>query len=307
MPWVIFFFIFFLSTLAAPTRAIEEITYNSTNGFVTNFYNNTAPTSSNIPNWSTGWPATNVTGWNYVGQVNASGGPGSGVYLGYGWVLTAGHIGIGNFYLGGVTYGAIPGSTQSITNSDGTADLALFQISNAPPLLPLTVSTNAPSAYIPPQAGTPVAMLGMASPQGLSWGYDTITETNQFITPGGYSYTNTDFFTDNGIVKRGAPGTYITNNATVISGDSGGGDFTYNTTTKKWELSGINEVTGSYEDYSGYYYGNGTFSGFVQLSTYAPQIASTAVPPSNDTPTMPVPALIIMACLLLFVASRFRE
>jgi len=53
----------------------------------------TAPTNSNIPGWTSGWGATGITGWDYVCQIN---GGASGVYLGYGWVLTAGHVGQGN-------------------------------------------------------------------------------------------------------------------------------------------------------------------------------------------------------------------
>jgi hypothetical protein len=167
----------------------------------------------------------------------------------------------------------------------------------------LTLSTDLPVAFSSKQAGSLVAMLGMGGGAGLSWGLNTVTEINKFpITPAGYTYVSNDFFTDNGKVIRGSSS--ITNNSMVVSGDSGGANFTYNTTTQKWELAGINEVTGSYTDYSGSYDGNGTFSGMVQLDTYATQINAIVSPPTVDTPTMPLPALFVMACLLFLTASR---
>lgn len=293
MARIIVFLIAFL--LAIPIRAIET---NETTGA----YDTTAPTSTDIPDWNTGWGADSVTGWNYVGEVNGA----SGVYIGNGWVLTAGHVGFGNFTLGGVTYTAVANSSQSISNSKGTADLLLFQIASPPELPSLTLSTGLPVAFSSKQTGSLVAMLGFGGGYGLTWGLDTATEINELITPGGYTYVSTDFFTDNGQVVRGSSS--ITNNATLVDGDSGGGNFTYNATTRKWELTGINEVTGSYSDYSGNYAGNGTFSGMVQLNIYATQInAIVNTPPVTDTPTMPLPALFVMACLLLLAASHSPE
>jgi hypothetical protein len=72
-------------------------------------------------------------GWNNVGAI----GFGGGVYIGYGWVLTANHVGASDgITLGGVKYAAIPGTGQRLTNN-GTAgksaltDLYMFRI-NAP-------------------------------------------------------------------------------------------------------------------------------------------------------------------------------
>jgi len=87
-------------------------------------YQTTAPTDTQAPNWTTGWGGGGITGWNYVGQVNGA----SGVYLGNGWVLTAAHVGMGNFILSGNTYEAVAGSSHSISNSNGTVDVVLFQI-----------------------------------------------------------------------------------------------------------------------------------------------------------------------------------
>jgi hypothetical protein len=297
MPWIIFVILFCASLCATPLRAVQNT--------ATGNFNSTPPTSSDIPNWNTGWGAGSVTGWDYVGEINGAG----GVYLGFGWVLTAGHVGAGTFTLpngpGAGTY-QVTGTSKSISNSAGTADLTLFQISNPPSptaLPPLILSVSLPVAFSATQAGSPVALLGFGGGHGLTWGFDTVTEINQSITPDGFSYVSNDFFTDNGTVVRGSSS--ITNNWTLGGDDSGGGDFTYNSATGKWELTGINEVTGSYSDYSGNFDGNGTFSGMVQLDTYAPQINGIVNPSlANDTPTMPLPALFVLACLLILAASR---
>jgi hypothetical protein len=83
----------------------------------------------------------------------------------------------------------------------------------------------------------------------------------------------------------------------LVSGDSGGGDFIYNTTTSQWNLVGINEVTGTAS--------NGqNLSGFVQLDTYASQMEAIFNPPVIDSPTLSGLGLLIMACSLFFAASR---
>jgi hypothetical protein len=106
-------------------------------------------------------------------------------------------------------------------------------------------------------------------------------------------YISNDFFTDNGPISNGSYN--LNNQSTVVSGDSGGGDFSYNTTTQKWNLIGINEVTGSYSNSSV------TFSGMVQLDTYVSQINAIAFP--ADTPTMPFVGVLLLGGLLFLTAS----
>src|SRR5690242_10245099 len=53
--------------------------------------------------------------WANVGQINWP----SGIYLGAGWVLTAGHVGAGNINLSGTVY-PWDGTLHWLTNSDGT-------------------------------------------------------------------------------------------------------------------------------------------------------------------------------------------
>src|SRR5271167_318923 len=106
---------FMLLAMALSLRAVE----NSSTGT----YNGTAPTGSNITNWTTGWtqPATQptgytyTTGWNYVGNVGADGGA-SAVYLGNGWFATATHVasteGSLSVILNGTTYPFVATTTQ---------------------------------------------------------------------------------------------------------------------------------------------------------------------------------------------------
>ncbi len=104
-----------------------------------NFTNDGDP-GSGIPNWTRGWPGSGTDGWNYVGQVNGA----SGTYLGNGWVITAAHVGAGDFTLGGVTYIPVSGTTTEIDGGD--VDITLFQIASPPslPSLPLRQTTPVP-------------------------------------------------------------------------------------------------------------------------------------------------------------------
>jgi len=93
--------------------------------------------------------------WGNVGWRGTGDGPGSCIYLGGGWVLTANHVASGYVKLGDATYDWIPGTNHQI---DG-ADLKVFQISN-PPLLP-----TIPIAETVPSVGTAVLMLGTGRDQ----------------------------------------------------------------------------------------------------------------------------------------------
>lgn len=257
-------FLFACITLI-PARAIET----------NNTFDTTAPTNSDISGWTTGWGASNdlngITGWNYVGQIGSA----SGVYLGNGWVLGAGHVGAGDFTLAGTTYSYVAGSAVSITSGSDTADLTLFRISSSPSLPTLTLSLTDPVAFTQTQAGSQVVMLGYGGGQGETWGYNTVTQTNVSVTPGGFGYVSNDFLTVTGTYHSGSAS--VDNPSTVVVGDSGGGDFIFNSTTGLWELAGINEVTGT--GTFGPQNQNVPFSGMVQLDTYASQINSIIAAP----------------------------
>ena len=249
-------------------------------------FNTTAPTSSNISNWNTGWGSSSVTGWNYEGTVSGA----SGVYLGNGWVLTAGHVGAGTFSLGGTSYNVVPGSSVGITNSNGSsADLTVFQLTLAPNLPALTIATSPPVAASKGQAGSSVAMIGYGG-GSESWGLNTVNYINYAASV--ESYVSNDFVTYYGTSSSPS----YTNYAAIVGGDSGGGDFIYNAATATWMLAGINEA---YDEYSDSY--------MVQLNTYAVQIDGITAVPEPSLFGLFGPGLIALIWRLRFrPRGRFR-
>ncbi len=246
--------VFLLVATAFSLRAVEIVT--STNSY----YNTSDTISLTLPSWSSGW-GSGGDGWNYVGQVNGA----SAIYLGDGWVLTAGHVGSGTFTLDGYTYTTTGVSYSTFTNSStGTtnADLTLFQISTTSTtghLLSLSSLTITSSL----QSGSTDVIIGYGG-GSESWGINTITATNQLVSVSGY--LSVDYSTAYG--TTGGPGHSTTNNAELVTGDSGGANFVNVSGT--WELAGINEAVDT----------NTGTSYFVQLSTYQSQITAimSAVP-----------------------------
>ncbi len=176
----------------------------------------TEPDGTDITNWDTGWGTSGITGWDYVGLIGNSVDGASGVYLSNGWVLTAKHVGVRTFTLGGVTYEAVPGSSISF----GSTDLLMYKIFAAPDLPDLPELELATSA---PGVATQTVLIGNGaggSGQGerkQSWGTINVTSAG------------TSTFTTSG----------TTSGAAGISGDSGGAGFIYNSTSGTWELAGI--------------------------------------------------------------------
>ncbi len=256
---VSFYFLLFIALSLVQARAVEK----DVSGTIS--FNISPPTNSDIANWSTGWGSGGVTGWNYVGTVNGAG----GVYLGNNWVLTAGHVGSGTFVLGGTSYSMVAGSTHGIINPDSTAaDLTLFELSSAPSLPSLTIASSAPTAFSATQSGSLTAMIGYGGGQGETWGLNTVTDINLQVqvTVGSSTYSSTDFVTAYGTTTAGFSS--VTNDYVLVSGDSGGGDFIYNSSAATWMLSGINEAVDTNQN-----------SYMVQLSAYASQINSiTGIP-----------------------------
>ncbi len=245
-------FIFLLSglTLLAPLRAIE-----TSGGFVS--------TPVTVSGWNSGWSTVGATGADYVGQVNSA----SGVYLGDNWVLTAGHVGAGSFTLAGITYSAVSGSAHTLTSGSTSVDLTLFQISGTLTLNPLTIDTTPLTPFSSSNSPSQVVMIGYGTTgtQHETWGVDTVDLINQSVDlRPSYPYVSNDFISYLGSVSNGS--TVTTNNSILYVGDSGGGDFTYDSSSHSWVLAGINEVTDTTD--------TPNFSGFVQLSTYASQIQS---------------------------------
>ncbi len=165
-------------------------------------------------------------GFNHVGTISSL----SGVYVGNGWVLTAGHVGIGPISLMGITYEPVPGSQTPFTNDAGDiADLVAFKLLTRPPLPDLDLPGG------PPATNSLVTIIGNGRVRGASqvwmgvegwawgsardlrWGTNRISATGQFSL-------NTEAFwiAFNDIQPSGAN----PHEADIVVGDSGGAAFT---------------------------------------------------------------------------------
>jgi len=229
-------------------------------------------------------------GWLNVGFLDTL----NAVYVGYGWVMTASHVGISpgsEVILDGVSY-SVQASSRVVMEHDATheADLHVFRISPEPaslPVLPIRLGT--------PLLNTALTLIGRGWNQGASssWGN------------GGWNWVSplTKRWGDNKVGGRlsgmGPPiatddveiGARITRSLIVsfdsngfthegiITGqDSGGALFIKNGV---WELAGINFAvsTEPLQPASTSIYGNDSLS--VDLSHYRVQILA-AIRPCDD-------------------------
>ncbi len=216
-------------------------------------------------------PPADDPGFVHVGRLGTL----SVVYVGYGWVLSASHVGIGDVEIDGVIYPAIPGS-YAIFEHDAShnADLAAFQIDPYPAHLPVLPIRSAASPV-----GTSVVMIARGFTRGpaTSWmgidGYswavanDKRWGTNLIggVLPGGPPPVAT-VIVDIGITRTASLITDFTQNAVNsayeaqgATGDSGGALFIKQGGT--WELAGITFAIGPFpgQPSSTSLYGNLTF------------------------------------------------
>jgi len=100
-----------------------------------------------------------------VGKIGT--GAGSGVYLGQGWVLTAAHVGDGDFTVDGQTYLPRANTKQRLMNPDNSlADLIVYELQTSPNLGDVRMSSTRPGAH------SWVTMIGYGreqQPEMLSW------------------------------------------------------------------------------------------------------------------------------------------
>ena len=185
-------------------------------------------------------------GWNYVGRVSTSGGNfGSGVYLGgfnrngsYShWVLTASHIGDGNFTgftVGGSSYNAVPNSLSQIRNPTSTpddplglqtlsayTDLSVFQITvgqmNNLPSSRMSISSTAPAL------GSEVLGIGFGRNRQATqtaWNSSWSAE----VSPSGTNATYIGWKYGSGSTKRWGKNRVENIPLTTIVNNLGGGD-----------------------------------------------------------------------------------
>jgi hypothetical protein len=277
-PKILFLGIMLLCLASTHLKAVETVTGGNAS------YNTTDNIGSSLTSWNTGW-GSGGDGWNYVGQVSDA----SGVYLGNNWVLTAAHVNNpASFTLNGNVYAATGVSYTDFTNSLtglANADLHLFQISNTSVtgtnigLSNLTLSSSVPSY------NQTVVMIGYGGANGQgseSWGINTVQLNTQYpISVNGYE--SIDFTT----LNSGR------NYASVVNGDSGGGDFIKIGST--WQLAGITEAIISYTQTNPLTGTNYTGSAFVQLDEYSGQISSIV----NAVPEPSSVALVVLSLATL--------
>ena len=194
-----------------------------------NSENNTSPPPDGAP-------------WANVGTVNGA----SGIYIGAGWVLTAGHVGGGDINLLGTDY-PWDGTLHWLTNSDGSfADGIVLRLRTVPalPRVPLVSST--------PPAVSQVDMIGFgfrsgsaqtnfslgttgfywSSASGIkSWGNNKLDPAPPVTVYDGF--TNVIAFST---TFDGPPAPLQTSDECQAgNGDSGGGVFYQN--GSQWELA----------------------------------------------------------------------
>lgn len=177
------------------------------------------------------------TGFEQVGKIAGT----TGVYVGDGWVLTAGHVGAGELWLGGVRYPPVPDSWVRVRGAGSAmdADLGLFRVDPRPPLPRLEIARRAP------RPGDPLLLVGCGlgrgeafewdgragwswSPIGVClWGRNQIAAVELDTSIGSAS---TRVFAT--LFSQGEP-----QEAQAAQGDSGGAGFTVR--RGRWVLAGI--------------------------------------------------------------------
>jgi hypothetical protein len=279
------------------------------------FGNTTAPTGFD------GQPTD--PGFNYVGQVNGS----TAVYLGNDWVLTANHVGAGDFTLGGTTYRHLSGESFQI----GGADLRLFKVAGGPAFAPLKFSSRAPvrddytvmigagrtplsethtihfvdtsdsenwvwstsyfSGYDSVYAGFPTQ-----ADRAVRWGTNLVGGVRPDVSYGSYAPTDL-IYTDFDAYTKTAY------EAQAVVNDSGGGLFIER--EDGWELAGTIVSVNHYNNQLGgaatALYGNLTYA--VDLSQHADEISSY----TGNLSIVPEPSLSVLLLGLCALGSCLRR
>ena len=235
-------------------------------------------------------------GWNYVGSLNGA----SGVYLGggngSGWVLTANHVGFGNFTLNGTTYSAINGSGRQI----GSIDLYAYQITVGQGT-GLSLLSNLTLAGTSPAAGETLTMIGNGKDRAVSktyWSVNTVTTPYRwnespafFSDASGYKQLSSSSkrwgsnladgvatVNSTSMIQTTFTQSGTVNEAQAAVGDSGGGVFVP-MNNGSYQLAGIMDLVGIYsgQPANTAVFGDVTYS--IDIATYREQItAVTGIP-----------------------------
>ena len=180
---------------------------------------------------------TDDPGWDYVGRRGST----TAIYLGDGWVLTAGHVLPGSTRFDGRAHAFVPHSTARLRNADGSeADLRLYRIESPPPLpaLPLRAIAVKPEMRIRlvswgVAGAEPIEQAGVPGYRwtdvaGKRWGTNRVRRTRIDLPSGALRTQSFDMSFDR-------PGTRF--EAQGALGDSGGAVFAKS--RGRWELAGV--------------------------------------------------------------------
>ncbi len=237
-------------------------------------------------------------GWSNVGRMST----GTGVYLGNWWVLTAHHVyddvSGQSILFDGVTYPEVSDTAVRLKNPDDTfADLTLFRIDGETGLDAMPIRQNTPPVNTDVTTITVGRVQESAQttwyidtdPTDWIWsetdfedaditktGWDTLSARDKLwgenvVEPDGFITPDYMFRTDFDDVDGDMQGVTL---------DSGGGVFTYNSSSQLWELAGVilsvrqwNNQPNKPGSITTSVYGNSTF--MANLSLYTDQISDT--------------------------------
>jgi autotransporter-associated beta strand protein len=232
-------------------------------------------------------------GWANVGYLNGA----SCVYLGNGWVITAGHVGMGSPSFSSGSYADVPSSYARLvepSTPSQTTDLCMFQLQANPSGL----STPTISSTEPP-SGAQITAIGngmnratsetywdanwnvVSGPvsggyAGFNWGSSATKRwgTNYITQNWGSSVDDGNGITD-GWETQFLP--YGANYMQAAAGDSGGGVF-YKSSSG-WQLTGITLAIANWQGQPANTAVLGDLTFFADLSKYAGEITQIMAAP----------------------------
>ncbi len=226
-------------------------------------------------------PPADDPGFDNVGRLGVL----TGVYLGYGWVITARHVPVGDLVLGVVTHALVPGSEIAIAHDlSNDADLRIFRITPWPDLPPLRIRSDAivttdvvmigfgfgagdPISVFPPPVRDD-GYLWLPSPKIIRWGTNEI-ESLLFVSSASTQSFATEF----------DPELPTPHECQAANGDSGGAVFVKND-AGVWELAGIMfaRETSEEQPFNSAVYTNQTFAADLSHPDYRNQIVPVVYP-----------------------------
>jgi hypothetical protein len=242
------------------------------------------------------------------------------VYLRNGWILTANHVGLGDVWLGGSLYTAVPGSDTQLDNGDGTfADLRVFAITPIPSLPELEIRSNPtlptgevilighgrnrggmgdtddPGIWTPPPTNPSPAI------EGWYWGPGATIRWGTNIVEGIWTIGNPDTESIYTVFDPLASTNRTPYECQTANGDSGGALFAKD--GADWELAGILWASGVYvgqDPFTSALLGNASIA--ADLSFYRDDIMTLTATP------VPEPSVVLQlgtgAMLLAGMAHR---